>query len=382
MSLSPVYITGTSIFLPNDPVPSEEMEDYLGYINGKPSKSRKIVLRNNGIVTRYYALTKGGQPTHTNAGLTAEAIRGLFRDDPGGIGRIDVMTSGTSSPDQIMPSHGVMVHGYLPELGPIEVVSPAGNCCAGMHAFKYAYLAIKSGEASRAVSAGSELMSLLMRAEMFEEEVQHHIELQENPYIAFKKEFLRWMLSDGAGAFLLEGRPRKEGLSLHVDWIDGVSYAGEIETCMYQGGDKDEEGRFRGFKLYSPDDLLNQSIFSVKQDVNLLGDHIVHLGGRKVKEIFERRNLTVDDVDYFLPHISSEFFRAKIAEVMEVLGKGIPPEKWFLNLSRVGNIGAASIYLMVHELLESGRLKKGERILLLVPESARFSYMFAMLTVV
>lgn len=382
MSLSPVYITGTSVFLPNKPVSSDEMEEYLGYINGKPSKSRKIVLRNNGIETRYYALKKGGEPTHTNAELTAEAIRGLFASDPAGIGGVDLMTSGTSSPDQIMPSHGVMVHGALPELGAVEVVSPSGNCCAGMHALKYAYLAIRSGDARKAVSAGSELMSLLMRAGMFEEEVHHLIDLNENPYVAFKKEFLRWMLSDGAGAFLLEGQPRAEGQSLRIDWIDGVSYAGEMETCMYQGGDKDEEGRFRGFKLYSSDDLINQSVFSVKQDIGLLSDNIVPLGGRKVKEIFERRGLTVDDVDWFLPHISSAFFKDKISEVMSVLGKGIPEEKWFLNLSRIGNIGAASIYVAVDELMRSGRLKTGEHILLLVPESARFSYMIAMLTVV
>jgi 3-oxoacyl-[acyl-carrier-protein] synthase III len=55
MSLRPVYITNTAVFLPNDPVPNDEMEDYLGFINGKPSKSKKIVLRNNGIKTRYDA---------------------------------------------------------------------------------------------------------------------------------------------------------------------------------------------------------------------------------------------------------------------------------------------------------------------------------------
>lgn len=382
MSLSPVYITGTSVFLPNEPVSSDEMEEYLGYINGKPSKSRKIVLRNNGIETRYYALKKGGEPTHTNAQLTAEAIRGLFKANPHEIDEVDLMTSGTSSPDQIMPSHGVMVHGALPELGAVEVVSPSGNCCAGMHALKYAFLAIRSGDAKKAVSSGSELMSLLMRAGMFEEEVHHLIDLKENPYVAFKKEFLRWMLSDGAGAFLLEGQPKAAGQSLRIDWMDGVSYAGEMETCMYQGGDKDEEGRFTGFKLFSSDDLINQSVFTVKQDIGLLSDNIVPLGGRKVKEIFERRGLTVDDVDWFLPHISSAFFKDKISEVMSVLGKGIPEEKWFLNLSRIGNIGAASIYVAVDELLRSGRLRTGERILLLVPESARFSYMIAMLTVV
>jgi 3-oxoacyl-[acyl-carrier-protein] synthase-3 len=45
-------------------------------------------------------------------------------------------------------------------------------------------------------------------------------------------------------------------------------------------------------------------------------------------------------------------------------------------------VGAASIYFMVHELFQAGNLQKGQRLLLLVPESARFSYMFAMLTVV
>ena len=52
MSLQPVYINDTSVFMPNDPVSCEDMELYLGYINDKPSKSKKIVLRNNGIKTR------------------------------------------------------------------------------------------------------------------------------------------------------------------------------------------------------------------------------------------------------------------------------------------------------------------------------------------
>ena len=53
----------------------------------------------------------------------------------------------------MMPSHGIMVHGWLPEMGAIEVVNPAGNCCAGMHALKYAYMAVKTGEVHKAVAA-------------------------------------------------------------------------------------------------------------------------------------------------------------------------------------------------------------------------------------
>ncbi len=59
----------------------------------------------------------------------------------------------------------------------------------------------------------------------------------------------------------------------------------------------------------------------------------------------------------------------------------IPKEKWFTNLETKGNVGSGSIYLMVEELMNSGKLKKGDQILLAVPESARFSYVFTWLTV-
>jgi 3-oxoacyl-[acyl-carrier-protein] synthase-3 len=133
---------------------------------------------------------------------------------------------------------------------------------------------------------------------------------------------------------------------------------------------------------FTPEEIKNKSIFSVKQDIGLLSDNIVPLGGTKIKEIFERRGLTTNDIDHFLPHISSDFFRPKIYDMVEIYGGGIPYEKWFMNLYTVGNVGAASVYLMINELFHSGKLKVGEKILLLVPESSRFSYMYAMLTVV
>jgi 3-oxoacyl-[acyl-carrier-protein] synthase-3 len=380
MSTQQVYINATSAYFPNEPVSNDEMEEYLGYIDGRPSKSKKIVLRNNGIINRYYALDKNGKPTHTQ--MTALAVQELFKEDPAKIKEIELLSCGTSSPDQVMPSHGVMTHGWLPDAEAIEVVSPSGVCCAGMHAIKYAYLAIKSGEVKLAVATGSERFSGLLVSDVFEEEAQKLKEMEENPFIAFQKDFLRWMLSDGASAFLMSDKPNETGLSLRLDWIEGVSYANEMETCMYMGGDKQEDGTLKGFMDYTPEEIMNKSIFSVKQDITLLSDNIVHLGGKKIKEIMDRRKLTADDVDYFLPHISSDFFKSKIYDLVEYYGGGIPYEKWFINLYTVGNVGAASVYLMINELFNSGRLKKGERILLLVPESARFSYMYAMLTVV
>jgi 3-oxoacyl-[acyl-carrier-protein] synthase-3 len=381
MSLKEVYINNTSAFFPNDPVSNDEMEEYLGYINATPSRSKAIVLRNNGIKRRFYALTKEGTSTHTNAQMTALAVKALFKNNPADIKSIELLSCGTSSPDQMMPSHGVMVHGWLPEANSFEVVSPSGVCCAGMHAFKYAYLATKAGDVQQSVATGSERFSISLVSGNFEDEAQRLKQLSEDPYIGFEKEFLRWMLSDGAAAFLISNKKNETGISLRVDWIEGFSYANELAPCMYMGCEKLKDGTLKSYLDYSPQELMAQSILSIKQDVKLLSKNIVPYGGVGLKIALNKHDIKSEQIDYFLPHMSSEFFKDKIFQQLIVNETGITYDKWFVNLSQVGNVGAASVYLMVDELFHSGKLKTGDKILLLVPESARFSYMYSLLTV-
>jgi len=381
MSDKQVYITKTASYFPNEPISNDEMEEYLGLINEKNSKSKRIVLRNNGIKRRFYAITKDGTPTHTNAEMASLAIRKLFINKPEGLKELELLSCGTSSPDQMMPSHAVMVHGWLPETNAIEVVSPSGVCCAGMHALKYAYLSIRSGEVTTAVSSASERISRILRSDIFEDEVQKLIELEANPSISFEKEFLRWMLSDGAGAFLLSDKPNENEISLRIDWMEAVSYAHQIEPCMYMASDKLEDGTLKSYMDFTPEEVVSKSILSIKQDVKLLSKFIIDLGFDKLKVVFDKRGHSVDEISHFLPHMSSEFFKSKIADKLTENGMTIPEEKWFTNLTSVGNVGAGSIYLMIDELFNSGKLKKGEKILLVVPESSRFSYVFSMLTV-
>lgn len=381
MSFNEVYIINTSSYFPNKPVSNEEMEDYLGYINNTPSRSKAIVLRNNGIKNRFYALTKEGKSTHTNAQMTAEAVKKLFEGGAANIENMELLSTGTSTPDQLMPSHGVMVHGYLPNSKPVEVVSPSGVCCAGMHALKYAYLSTKAGEVKQAVATGSERFSISLVSHNFEEEAKKLAELAEDPYIGFEKEFLRWMLSDGAAAFLLSNKKNESGISLRVEWIDGFSYANELQPCMYQGSEKLKDGSLKGYQEYSSEELTANSVLSIKQDVKLLSKNIVLYGGYGVSAVLAKHGIKSTEIDYFLPHMSSEFFKDKIYQQLMANETGIAYDKWFINLSRVGNVGAASVYFMVDELFHSGKLKPGDKIFLLVPESARFSYMYCLLTV-
>jgi 3-oxoacyl-[acyl-carrier-protein] synthase-3 len=348
-------------------------------IGNKPSLARRIVLRNNGIKNRYYALDEHGNTTHTNAEITALAIKNLT-DKKFSIKDIELLACGTTSPDQLLPSHAVMVHGAIGG-GNIELASFSGACCSGIQALKFGYLSVLSGNTTNAVVAGSERISRWLLAKNFETESENLNLLKQNPYLAFDKEFIRWMLSDGAGAALLEDKPSGP-LSLKIEWLDITSYANEMETCMYAGAEKKEDSSVLGWSEFDSKQWLDKSIFSLKQDVKLLGENIVEYGARYLQEVIKKRKLKMDEITYFLPHLSSEFFRKKVYDSLVDAKIPISADKWFVNLPEVGNVGAASAYLMLEELFHSGKLKKGDKLLLMVPESARFSYAYALLTVV
>lgn len=373
-----VYITSTAACLPHEPVANDDMESVLGMVGGKPSRARRIILRNNGIRARHYVIDRRtGEPSMSNAQLTAKAIEGLQLP-----GKVDVLATGTSSPDQLLPNHGVMVHGEL-GWGTLEVVSTAGICLAGFAAFKYAFLSVKSGEAQCAVATGSERVSPHFLAEKFAAESEQKIQaLDARPELAFEKDFLRWMLSDGAGAFLLESKPRG-ALSLKIHWIDMFSYAHLLPTCMYAGAEKNSDGSLTGWSDISPAKCLEQSTFAIKQDVRLLNDNVVPITvGEPLKAIKAKYNLTAQQVDWFLPHFSSMYFAKPLAQQLIDLDFEIDESKWFTNLTYCGNTGSASPYIILDELFRSGRIKKGDRILMYVPESGRFSSSFAYLEAV
>lgn len=379
-SLSKVYINRIAKYLPNNPISNEEMEGILGQIGGVPSKARRIVLRNNGIKNRYYALNTKGEPTHSNAQLAKNAIEGLF-DNSFTKNEVEVLSCGTSTPDQMLPSHAVMVHGELANKN-MELNSASGVCCAGMSSLKFGFMSVLSGNSDNAICTGSEKVSSWMVADKFNNEIDNAIALEEQPIIAFKKDFLRWMLSDGAGAVLLENKPNSNKISLRIDWIESYSYAHQIETCMYAGGEKLADGSIKPWSDYKTDTWLKESIFSLKQDVKILDENILVKGVESIKLAFEKHKKDSSDIDYFLPHISSYYFEGKLKQlVKDEDGLYIPEDSWFTNLDKVGNVGSASIYLMLEELFNSDKLEKGQKIVLSVPESGRFSYSYAHLTV-
>jgi len=378
-----VYINKMAVFLPNEAVDNTNIEKVLGQVGDRPSRAKRIILRSNKIETRYYAIDpKTRKATHTNAELTANAIKKLEADGLD-LNSVDLLSCGTTMPDQIMPNHASMVHGEL-ACHPLEIMSTSGICLSGITALKYAYTAVKSGEAELAVATGSENSSAVMRAENFTPEIEAKVDnLEKHPEIAFEKDFLRWMLSDGAGAIALSAKPNADSLSLRIDKIFLTSYANILKTCMYAGCEKQEDGSVRGWRTYSPKEWLSKSIFSVKQDVKLLNENVMeYTVAKALTTMLEKNMFDPKEIDWFLPHYSSGFFRDEVYEKMKKVGCDIPQDKWFTNLQYKGNTGSASIYIMIEELFNTGKIKKGEKILCYIPESGRFSTAFMLLEAV
>lgn len=379
-----VFINDIASFLPNEPIANEDIENVLGLIDGKKSRSRKIVLKSNGIKQRYYAIDPlTGKFTHNNAEMTAEAVINLLKKSGLSQDNIDTLSCGTSGPDQIQPAHGYMVQGEL-KMHPLEVNTSAGVCLSGVTAMKYAYMNIALGNALNAVSTGSEYASSCMRSSNFETETDLQVEdLKKKPSLAFEKDFLRWMLSDGAAAALLSPNKNKDRHSLKIDWIDILAYSGDLEACMYAGAVKKEDGSLEGWRqLDDPYEAISKHYFALKQDTRLLEQHIMPKSAEALSSISKKRGFNIDDIDWFLPHYSSDFFRDRLYNCLAENCVEIPYDKWFTNLHEVGNVGSASIYLILESLLYSDKLKKGDKILCYIPESARFSYAYMYLTVV
>ncbi len=378
-----VYINDIQAFLPNAAVDNSEIETVLGQVGPRPSRAKRMILRSNKITSRHYAIDKkSGKTTHSNAQIAAEAIRKLH-NDAHDINTIELLACGTTMPDQLMPNHALMVHGEL-GIPSCEVIATAGICLSGTMSLKYGYMSVLSGQSNNAVATGSENASAAMRAENFKEEIETRIEaLERQPEIAFEKDFLRWMLSDGGGAVWMSAEPNAKSISLKIEWIVQKSYANELDACMYAGCEKLEDGSLKGWREYSQEEWIKNSISSVKQDVKLLNEKIIEYTVTKpLKELVEKGQLKPEEISYFLPHYSSGYFRDKVYEGMKEAGCDIPQEQWFTNLSTKGNTGSASIYIMLEELFHSGRLQKGEKLLCYIPESGRFSTAFMQLEVV
>jgi 3-oxoacyl-[acyl-carrier-protein] synthase-3 len=373
--MMPVFINSLGKFLPGEPVENGSMEEFLGVIQGKNSRVRQRILRQNGILTRYYAIDRQQQTLFSNAEMAAHAARNAIERAGLGMDEIDFLAATTSQGDFPLPGFASMVHGEL-KSPPCEIATLHGVCASGIMALKSAMLQILHGDKHHALVCASEFPSRLFKSSRFEAQ-----RVVQEEGLSFDAEFLRWMLSDGAGAAVLGNSPGGSGLSFKVQWIELISYANQFEPCMYVGPEKNGS-RLQSWLDYPSYDLAaDAGAINLRQDIRML-EEVVRHAVQGLLQVAKDKDLDPSKVDWLAVHYSSHVFRDQSHELAARMGFDIPYERWFTNLSSTGNVGSASTFLLLEELLYSGKLKPGDNVLCLVPESGRFLFGYMLLNVV
>jgi 3-oxoacyl-[acyl-carrier-protein] synthase-3 len=356
------YITGTGSYLPGEPVDNEHIEHYLGKVIGEGQVRRKV-LKANGIETRYYALDTRQNATHSLYELAAEAVKDCLSHDRNSL-NIDYLSAGTTLAPLLAPGVSSLLHDQLRKdrviSHSLEINSNSGICSSGAQAIVNATRAVKSGDVDTAICVGVEQSSVRLRSKAFRCTYDIPTILRDvRASKWFMSVFLRFMLSDGAGALLLEPQPRAQGLSLKVNWTYSRSFANQAPLCMH----------------------LNSNTRILSQDLNILARYMVPLSKKAVEGALCEYGETLDNYTAVLPHMSSYYFEPAVRKVLSELSPNREVPYW-TNLRTAGNTGAASIFIMLDEYLSTQPMASGDRILLFVPESGQFNYVLISLSVV
>jgi len=369
--MSRVYINAVGRFLPGAPIGNDEVADYLGPLTRGQEKIRRIALRQNGIRRRHFALDRDGRALISNAGMAANACRAAIAASEIEPRQIGYLAAAASQGDLLAPGIASAVHGEL-ALPPLEIASFNSFCASSMMALSAAHSAIAAGRHDAALVTGSEFASRFLRRGY----------LADAP-VSTATEFLRWGLSDGAGAAVLERRPNERALSLEIEFIDFLSYADSLPTCMHGGARRRDDGTLGQPWSQYPTliDAVRDGAFHLGQDFELL-ENITALGLNRYFELIEDRRIPATGADWLLCHFSSDVFRQKLLTAAKRAGAPLDPETVFTNIFETGNTGSAALFLLLHGLQGSGRLRPGQRILCMVPESGRFIISFLGLKVV
>ncbi|MGY4653370.1 3-oxoacyl-[acyl-carrier-protein] synthase III [Mycobacterium sp. URHB0021] len=370
------YITATGSFLPGSPVPNEEIEDYIGKAGRSTSDLKAITLANCGIKTRHYAIDKNQRTLMSNAEMAAGAVRVAAERAGLGSDSVELLCAATTMPDVLAPGHASMVHGEL-GYGPLEIATMHGVCTSGMMALKNAYLQVAIGEKRNAISVASEFASRWFKSSRYEPMGA----TAEQGTLPLEAAFLRYMLSDGAGAVVIESEPRATGVSLRIDWISLTSYAHTETACMYLGSSNKSCAMSWGdYSSASVADADGATV--LRQDLSLL-PHLVNVGVDEYERLRSLGKFDPSTLSWLPAHYSSEKMKEMV--LGEFSRRGISmdrPEILYSNLTSVGNIGSAAIYVILNEMMEQGLVRDGDTLLCMVPESGRFAVSFMHLTAV
>lgn len=374
--MRPAYISATGQFLPGAPIGNDRMADHIGAMSEEGLRMGRLFLRRNRIRTRHYAIRADGTTEWTLAKLGAAAVADCL--ERGGLDKkaLTYLASATTQNDLMVPgfASGIQAEAGIP---PLEIASLQSACASALMALKAAWREVGSGDHDAAMAVGAEFSSRYFRPGHY----RGTDTLSKEGTLPADAEFLRWTLSDGAAAAIVEPQPAARGISLRIDWISLRSFADRFPTCMMGGGIRDGDTVTPWSHAASIEEAARAGAFQLRQDVEVLSRMLPVWVGEMMR-LVDLGKIDPDGVDWFLCHYSAHNFREELIALARRAGCMIDEAKWFTTLYEKGNVGAASLFMLIDDLLRSGKVEPGQTILCAIPESGRCIMGYAQMTAV
>ena len=258
------------------------------------------------------------------ATLSIEAGRRALAEANVAPEEVEMLIVATATPEQPVPSTASIIQ---PALGVKRAVcfDVSAACSGFLYALNIARQFISGGEVSTAMIIGAETLSR---------------------YTDYTDRTTCILFGDGAGAAVLKPAPAGEGV-LRCAWHTDGTYADFI--AMPGGGSK-----------YPPN--VKEHIDARLPFIKMKGNETFKVAVRSLTEVSQEvlagAGVTVEEIDLFVPHQANK-------RIIDAVGErlGVPPEKVYVNLERVGNTSAASIPLALREAVDRGVLKRGDLVL-------------------
>ena len=308
-----VKISGVGCYVPPSILSNKDLEKMV-------ETSEDWILSRTGIVKRHIA----GDGVATSD-LATEAARELLAKTGVSPEEVEAILVCTVTPDMLFPSTACLVQDRLGAKGAwgFDLVAACSGLLYGLSAGSHL---VDSGSHKRVLVIGADTMSRI---------------------IDYEDRATCVLFGDGAGAFLLE--PATDGDGGLIDFINEVDGSGGKYLKMPAGG--------------SARPASHETV-----DARM---HYVHQQGRQVyryavskmyelcKTVLDRNGYGPEDVDLLIPHQANRRIIVAVADRL-----GLPLEKAMINIDQYGNTTGGTIPIATRDAIESGRLKKGDLVLM------------------
>lgn len=362
----PVRIIGTGSYLPGDPVPADSVDTVLGTIEGMPGRvaahakrMERAVLARTGVKQRYYALDPATRrQTETNTSMAEKAIRAAL--DAAGVEptSLDLLVIAAPMADYACPPTSALVQGRLgiESCTEIEIHS---NCTGTPKAIQVAFDMLRCGRHRRAAVAYTQLSSVFLRSEFFNPEKT-----------GLENLALRWIMSDGAGAFILErGDAGMELVETHVESIGGLMEPG---MSGFLHGALAHDVPIAGKSFFPA--MHESGRHHLMQDIGTVSrtapGHLVEGVARMLKVA----NIDGGAVAEFVLGIPGRHFvnDAILEYFRELVGSDATGRYGWSAVDDFGYCGGATMFVQMDRLVRSGTLKPGDIVAAYLEESSKW----------